>query len=173
MNTISVDSPALMKFFVSQLHDIYWSEKHFLKALPRLVKKSTTEQLSNAFENHIKEAEEHVNRLEMIFEMTGEKVKADKSKGMTGIIDEINNIISDTNKDTITRDAALILAAQKAEHYQIATYGGLATIARHLELPEVATILLQTLKEEKSIDINLTDIAENEINLAASGEEQL
>src|SRR5690242_18164210 len=123
MNTISVDNLYLKKFFVSQLHDIYWAEKHLLKVLSRLVKKSTTEQLSNAFEDHIKETDEHINRLQMIFEMLGEKANAEKSKGMTGIIDGINNIISDTNKDTITRDAALILAVQKAEHYQIATYG--------------------------------------------------
>lgn len=166
------DNHLLWQFFVSQLRDIYWAEEHLVKALAKLARKSTTEQLVYAFETHEKETEEHLKRLEKVFEMIGEKAKGKKCQAMSGILEEANTIISDTEKDTMTRDVGLIFAGQKIEHYEIATYGGLVTLAKILNYPDASTTLIETLEEEKSADASLTAIAENQINLAASGEER-
>jgi ferritin-like metal-binding protein YciE len=172
MKNTSEGDRLLMQFFVSQLRDIYWAEEHVVKTLAKLARKSTTEQLVDAFESHRKETEEHVKRLERVFEMISEKAKAQKCQAMSGILEEANTIISDTEKDTMTRDVGLIFAGQKIEHYEIATYGGLATLAKALGYPDASAILIQTLEEEKSADKSLTAIARNQINLAASGEER-
>lgn len=160
-----------MELFVDSLKDIYWAEKHLTKALPKMQEKATTDELAQAFAGHLQETEGHVTRLEEIFDMLGEKAVTKKCEAMAGIIAEAEDIISDTKKDTMTRDVGLILAGQKAEHYEIATYGGLITLAKTLGLPEVAEVMVQTLEEEKAADQKLTDIAESNINVAASGEE--
>lgn len=161
----------LMEFFTDELKDIYWAEQHLTKTLPKMAEKATTAELAQAFESHCDETEGHVARLEEIFEMIGENAQTKKCDAMAGIIAEGESIISDTQKDTMTRDVGLIFAGQKAEHYEIATYGGLINIAKTLGLADVAEILVQTLEEEKAADDKLTGIAETNVNQAASGEE--
>lgn len=160
----------LMDFFHDELKDIYWAEKHLVKALPKMEKKATTEELAQAFAGHLSETEEHVTRLEQVFELMGKKAQAKKCDAMNGIIEEAESIISDTEKDTMTRDVGLIFAGQKAEHYEIATYGGLITLAETLGLGKIAKILKKTINEEKAADEKLTKIAESVVNVAASKE---
>src|SRR5437868_3337832 len=112
--------------FIDGLKDMYWAEKQLVKSLPKLIKASTTDPLKNAIQDHLQETEEQVKKLERVFELIGEKAQAKKCDAMQGLVDEAGNIIAETEKETYTRDAALIMAAQKVEHYEIATYGSLA-----------------------------------------------
>jgi ferritin-like metal-binding protein YciE len=157
---------------VDELKDIYWAEKHLVKALPKMEKKATTDELAQAFSSHLQETEGHVTRLEQVFDMLGKKAQAKKCDAMNGIIEEAESIISDTKADTMTRDVGLIFAGQKAEHYEIATYGGLITLAKTLGLTDIAKVLKDTIQEEKAADEKLTQIAESHINVAASQEEE-
>ncbi len=163
--------PALMELFVDSIKDIYWAEKHLTKALPKMQKAATSEALANAIGEHIAVTENHVTRLESIFELLGEKAQAKKCDAMEGLSKEGEGIIEDTDEGTATRDVGIILASQKVEHYEIATYGGLAQLATTLGLSEVADLLSQTLAEEKEADQTLTSIAENDINYQAADEE--
>jgi ferritin-like metal-binding protein YciE len=160
----------LHEFFLDAIKDIYWAEKALTKALPKLAKAATTEELQQAFEEHTTQTEEHVSRLEQVFDLLGEKAEAKKCEAMAGLQKEAEQIIEETTDGTLTRDVALIMAAQKVEHYEIATYGGLATLASTYGLTEVADLFQQTLDEEKQTDENLTFIAENNVNHDA-GEE--
>jgi ferritin-like metal-binding protein YciE len=160
----------LEKFFHEQLKDIYWAEKALIKALPKMQKQATTEELQQAFEDHLAVTQEQATRLEQVFEMLGKKPQAKKCEAMDGLIKEAEEIIESTENDTMTRDVALIMAAQKVEHYEIATYGGLVQLAHTMNLSEVAEILEQTLQEEKDTDQLLTYIAENDINMEAEME---
>ena len=171
-STVATDNSLLRNFFIDELKDIYWAEQHLVKALPKMEKKATTAELATAFADHCEETKAHVSQLEEVFEMLEEKAQAKKCDAMNGIIEEAESIISDTEKDTLTRDVGLILAGQKAEHYEIATYGGLITLANTLGLAEVADLLKQTIKEEKKADQKLTDIAETNVNVGASAEEK-
>lgn len=159
--------PLLEKFFHDQLKDMYWVEKSLMKALPKMQKKATTQELQQAFEDHLVVTEEQARRLEQVFEMIGKKPQAKKCEAMEGLIKESEEIISETEDGTMTRDVALIMAAQKVEHYEIATYGGLVSLAHTMNMSEVAEILEQTLQEEKDTDQLLTYIAENDINMEA------
>ena len=170
-NKPTATEPMLMEFFIDELKDIYWAEKHLAKALPKMSKAATTEELANALAEHQEETTEHVARLEQVFKMLGEKARAKKCDAMEGLLKEGTEIISDTEKGTATRDVGIILAAQKVEHYEIATYGGLTTLAKTLGLDEVAEILGQTLAEEKEADELLTTIAESHVNYEAAEEE--
>ncbi len=127
---------------------------------------------NKAFANHLSETQIHVERLEQAFGMLGQKPQAKKCDAMEGITEEGASVIEDTEKGTATRDVALILAGQKAEHYEIATYGGLIQIAKTLGHNDVAKLLQQTLDEEKKADQTLTGIAENGVNYEASEEEK-
>ena len=160
----------LREFFVDELKDIYWAEKHLTKALPKMAKAATTQVLRSAFEEHLAVTHQQISRLEEVFELLGEKAQAKKCDAMEGIVKEGESIIEDTEKDTMTRDVALIIAAQKAEHYEIATYGGLVQLAITLDLPDVADLLATTLQEEKDTDVLLTEVAENSINWEAKAE---
>jgi ferritin-like metal-binding protein YciE len=160
----------LREFFHDELKDIYWAEKKLVQTLPKLAKAATSEQLRDAFTNHLEETKEHVSRLEQVFELLGEKPQAKKCDAMEGITEEGASVIEDTEDGTYTRDVALVLAGQKAEHYEIATYGGLAQIAQTLGLDEVVSLLESTLEEEKKADDTLTGLAENSINQQASQE---
>jgi ferritin-like metal-binding protein YciE len=162
--------PLLEKFFTDQLKDIYYAEQHMLKILPDMQKASTTEELEDSFEQHIKQTERHVKRLEKIFGYLGQKAQPRKCDAMDGIIKEVRSIIAETKEGTLTRDAALIIAAQKAEHYEIATYGGLVQLAITLDLHRAAELLDRTLIEEELTDKHLTRIAEASINLRAEQE---
>jgi ferritin-like metal-binding protein YciE len=160
----------LEEFFIEELKDIYWAEKHLTKALPKMQKASTSEELASAFADHLTATEEHVSRLEEAFEMMGETPKAKKCEAMEGLVKEAEELIEDTEDDTSTRDVGLILGAQKVEHYEIATYGGLITLAGTLGRDDVAELLKQTLAEEKEADELLTSIAESNVNNAANTE---
>jgi ferritin-like metal-binding protein YciE len=162
----------LEEFFVEELKDILGAEKALVKALPKMQKAATSEELATAFEDHKVATEEHVSRLEEVFELMEETVKSKKCEAMEGLVKEGESIIEDTEDETATRDVALIMAAQKIEHYEIATYGGLVQLAKTLGRDDVAEILAQTLEEEKETDELLTTIAENNINLEASSEDE-
>lgn len=162
----------LEEFFADELKDIYWAEKHLVKTLPKMKKAATSPELQQAFEDHLQVTMEHVSRLEEVFELMGKKPQAKKCDAMAGITEEGAGIIEETEKGTATRDVGLILAAQKVEHYEIATYGGLAQLARTLGYDDVAEILEATLADEKEADELLTGIAENDVNYEASQEEE-
>jgi ferritin-like metal-binding protein YciE len=161
----------LEKFFMDSLKDIYWAEKHLVKALNKMQKNATNEELKSAFEEHRSQTEEHVARLEQVFEALGKKAMGKKCEAMEGLTAEAESIIEETKEDTQTRDAALIMAAQKVEHYEIATYGGLVQLAKTLQQKKIADILAQTLQEEKETDEKLTQIAESTSNVQAAEEQ--
>jgi ferritin-like metal-binding protein YciE len=163
---------ALLDLFVDEIKDIYWAEKHLLKALPKMQKAATTEELQSAIETHIGQTEQHVSRLEEVFGLLDEKVQAKKCDAMEGLIQEGESVIEDTEDGTATRDVGIIISAQKVEHYEIAAYGGLATLAKTLGREDIAGILAETLAEEKETDELLTQIAESNINYAASTESE-
>lgn len=160
----------LQKFFEDSLKDIYWAEKHLTKALPKMKKAATTSELQTAITEHLEQTKEHVARLEQVFETLGKPARAKKCDAMEGLTKEADSIVEETEKGSMTRDAAIIIAAQKVEHYEIATYGGLVSLAQTLGLEDAASILSQTLEEEKQTDINLSAIAEGNINWAAEQE---
>jgi len=165
-----VSNSQLQEFFVDTLKDIYWAEKHLTKALPKMQKSATTPQLQEAIETHLDQTMEHVTRLEQVFEIIGEKPMAKKCDAMEGLTKEAESIMEETEDGSMTRDAAIILAAQKVEHYEIATYGGLVEYARILGFDDAVDILQSTLDEEKETDQLLTGIAENDINWQAEQE---
>jgi ferritin-like metal-binding protein YciE len=168
----SLRGSQLGEFFLHELKDLYWAEKHLLKALAKMAKAATTEQLKQAFLDHRTETEDHVSRLEEVFEMIGEKPVAKKCDAIEGITKEVESIIEETKDDTYTRDVALIIGGQKAEHYEIATYGGLVQLAMVLGHDDAAELLLQTLDEEKTADSTLTSIAESSVNEEALTEQE-
>ena len=161
---------ALLEFFIDELKDLYWAENHVVKSLPKMAKAATSQELKTAFENHLKESQTHVSRLEEAFKYLGEKPEAKKCEAMEGILKEGESIIADTKKNTLVRDCGLILAAQKVEHYEISSYGGLRTLAGILGQKEVQQLLQTTLDEEESTDKKLTAIAENYVNEQAAQE---
>jgi ferritin-like metal-binding protein YciE len=163
------DSP-LEKFFLDQLKDIYYAEKKILQSLPKMQEAATTEQLKEAFEDHLHQTQRHVRRLEKVFETIDQKAEGKKCEAIEGIAREVESIIDETEEGTMTRDAALIIAAQKVEHYEIATYGGLVQLAITMQLHDAADLLDKTLVEEEDTDAHLTEIAENSINLRAEHE---
>ncbi len=160
----------LQEFFVDQLQDIYWAEKKLVKTLIKLEQAATSDKLKQAFMDHQMETKNHVSRLEQVFNMIGEEANAQKCPAMAGIVDEGEEIIDETEDGTAQRDVGLIFAGQKAEHYEIATYGGLIQLAHTLGRDDAAQILTQTLQEEKKADALLTEIAENNINYQAAKE---
>lgn len=166
----NAEPPLLEKFFNDQLQDIYYAEQQLIKAIPKMSKAATTEQLQEAFDDHLHQTQKHVKRLEKVFSLIGKKAEGKKCEAIEGIIKEAESIISDTEEGTMTRDAALIMAAQKVEHYEIATYGGLVQLALTLDLQDVSELLDQTLMEEEDTDQLLTDIAESHINIDAEKE---
>lgn len=162
----------LLDLLVDGIKDIYWAEKHLTKALPKMQKAATTSELQDAFETHLEQTEEQVVRLEKIFELLEEKVVAKKCEAMEGLVKEAQSTIEDTEDGTATRDVGLIMAAQKVEHYEIASYGSLATLAKTIGRDDIARLLADTLKEEQATDELLTTIAESSVNYEAAGETQ-
>ncbi|AFD06594.1 YciE/YciF ferroxidase family protein [Solitalea canadensis] len=158
------------QFFIDELKDIYWAEKHLAKALPKMKKASTSPELATAFEKHSKETSDHITRLEKVFELLGKKATGKKCDAMVGLVTEAESILSDTESGSMVRDAGLILSAQKVEHYEIATYGTLKTFAANMGHNDVVKLLNETLENEKATDIALTKIAEGYINKKASKE---
>lgn len=162
----------LHHFFMQQIQDVYWAEKKLVKTLPKLSEAATSQRLKQAFNDHLEQTVNHVTRLENIFTMMGEEPKALKCPAMAGIVDEGSDIIDETDEGSAQRDVGLIFAAQKAEHYEIATYGGLVTLARTMGHDDAAELLDQTLAEEKVTDSLLTKIAEEEANVKANEEKE-
>jgi len=144
------------------LKDIYSAEKQLVEALPKMVKAADSEELADAFEHHLQQTHKHVSRLEKIFNRLNLNKGSEKCEAMEGLIKEAQEII-DNYEESPVRDSALIIAAQKVEHYEIASYGSLCELADVLGLNKVAEILDRTLEEEEETDLLLTDIAE-EIN---------
>ena len=160
----SVNDSMLQKFFEEGIKDIYHAEKHIIKTLPKMIKAATSQVLKQAFQEHLDVTKIQADRLLGIFQLLGKEPQAKKCEAIEGIIREGERTIEDTEDGTATRDVALILSAQKLEHYEIATYGGLAQLAATLGSYEIAALLMTTLDEEKEADNMLTDIAENDLN---------
>jgi ferritin-like metal-binding protein YciE len=168
--TFSNEETKLKQLFVEELKDIYWAEKHLIKALPKLKKAATSNELANAFEQHLAITENQVGRVEQVFELLEMSPRAKKCEAMAGLVMEAQAVIEDTDKGSATRDVALIIAGQKVEHYEIATYGSLAQLARTMGRDDIATLMQQTLDEEKQADQILTDLAVSGININADNE---
>jgi ferritin-like metal-binding protein YciE len=163
--TMSLDS--LQNLFVNELKDIYNGEKQLVTALPRIAKAASSPQLAEAITKHLKETEGHVARLEQIFEWLDLPVRGKKCKGMEGLLEEGKEIMAEEGQGSVV-DAALISAAQKVEHYEMAAYGCLSTYAKLLGHNNAAELLAQTLREEEAADEKLNELAEGGINEAAA-----
>ncbi|MEO5570165.1 MAG: ferritin-like domain-containing protein [Bacteroidia bacterium] len=165
-----MESSQLMQLFVDELKDIYWAEKALTKAIPKMIKNATSEDLVEALENHLIETDGHVARVEQVFEILGKKASAKKCEAMAGLIKEGEEIMEEC-EDGAMCDAGIISAGQKVEHYEIASYGTLRQFAETLGLAEVVSLLAQTLEEEKAADVKLTVVAVSAVNIQASEEE--
>lgn len=161
-----VKSSQLMKLFEDQLKDIYWAEKALTKALPKMIEKATSEQLIDALTNHLSETEGQITRVEEIFQLIGKSVMAKKCDAMAGLIEEAEGIMEECIEGAM-RDAGIISAGQKIEHYEIATYGTLRQFAETLGLIEATKLLEATLVEEKAANEKLTTVAVSAVNLEA------
>ena len=157
----------LKDLYLDELKDIYDAEQQISKALPKMAKEATNEELRAAVEQHLDQTQTQIERLEQIFEELGEKAKGTKCEATKGLIEEAKSLMEDAQDDD-TRDAAIIAAAQKIEHYEIATYGTLRTYAELLGFDEQAELLQETLDEEKETDENLTELAVTCINIEAA-----
>lgn len=160
------ETTGLHEAFIDELRDTYDAERQLTKALPKLAKAASSDELRTAFESHLEETTGHVDRLERVFEVLGERVRGKHCEGIAGIIEEGKGILEE-DFDAATLDACLIAAGQRAEHYEIAAYGTLIAWARGMGHTEVADLLEQTLDEEKAADDKLSKLAEGGINQAA------
>lgn len=159
------DNNALQELLVDELKDLYSAERQIVSALPKMAKKAMHNELRTAFERHLEETKGHVTRLERIAEEMDFSLRGKKCKGMEGLVDEGQEVISDFDDEA--RDAGMVGAAQKVEHYEIAAYGTARTHANMLGLSRVAKLLQQTLDEEARTDKKLTQLAENMVNVEA------
>jgi ferritin-like metal-binding protein YciE len=160
-----MESNALKKLYIDELQDLYSAENQLVKALPKMAKAAGSEDLRTAFEEHLEQTREHVTRLDKIFDELEESPKGKKCRGMEGLIEEGSEMIEE-DRETEELDAGLIAAAQRVEHYEIAGYGCVRTYANLLGESEAASLLEQTLAEEKETDQKLTELAE-QINVVA------
>lgn len=160
---------ALKELYVDELRDIYSAENQLTKALPKLAKASTSDELREGFEEHLQQTKGHVQRLEQIFQGLGEKPTGKKCKGMEGLITEGDEMVKEGDLEDEALDAGIISAAQRVEHYEIAAYGSVRTYAELLGEEDAVKLLEQTLEEEKETDQKLTSLAEK-INVEALGE---
>ncbi len=161
----------LRELFIDSLKDIYWAEKALTKALPKMAKNATSENLIKTINDHLTVTQEQTARLEKVFASIGEKAAAKKCDAMEGLIKEGESIMEETEKGPV-RDAGIIAASQKIEHYEIATYGTLAAFAATLGEDDAVLLLEKTLAEEKEADTLLTEAAYNTINFDAAAEEE-
>jgi ferritin-like metal-binding protein YciE len=166
-----IEESKLMKLFEDELKDIYWAEKALTKALPKMAKNATAPELVEALTKHLTETEGQIEKLEQVFVILEKKAVAKKCEAMAGLVKEADEIMKDTEKGGM-RDAGIISAGQKVEHYEIASYGTLKTFAQVLGLDDAAKLLNEILKEEKNADSTLTQIAEATINMQAALEEK-
>lgn len=156
----------LKDFMVDGMKDMYWAEKELVKNLPKMHKNATSKNLKEAINGHLKETKGQVKRLEEAFKALKLKPEAVKCDAMDGLLKEAEGILEETEVGAV-RDAAIIAASQKVEHYEIATYGTLATYAKLLKHKDLLNLFLQSLAEEKTCDKDLTKLAKSEINLKA------
>ncbi len=156
-----------MELFVEQVKDIYWAEKALVKALPKMIKKANSKDLEMALTSHLDESKNHVNRLEQVFQSIDRKAEAKKCDAMEGLLMEAEEMMEICENGAMC-DAGIIAAAQKVEHYEIASYGTLRQFAETLGLRQAVTLLEATLKEEKASDQKLTVVAMDTINLEAA-----
>lgn len=156
----------LENLFEDTLRDVYYAEKAIIKNLPKMARKTNSNDLKAAFEAHIEQTEEQVARLEQIFEMIGKTARGKRCPAIDGLAEEASEIMQEAKDETV-RDAGILAAAQAVEHYEIARYGTLAAWADKLGMPEAADLLRTTLQEEKDTDRKLSELALSEINLEA------
>jgi len=156
----------LRELYIDELKDLYNAENQLVKALPKMAKAANSDELRNGFEEHLEQTKGHVQRLEQIFEMLGESPKGKKCKGMEGLIEEGSEMIEEDFEGSV-RDAGLIGAAQRVEHYEIAGYGCARTFAEQLGFDDAMQILQLSLDEEKAADEKLTQIALQQVNVEA------
>lgn len=158
---------SLNDLYLAELRDLYSAEDQIIKALPKVIEKTTSPELRQALQNHLEETRGHVTRLEHVFEMHGEEAKKQKCKGMQGVLDEGSEMLGyDATPDV--RDAAIISACQRVEHYEMAAYGSVRTYAEQMGHDRAAALLQETLDEESAADKKLTDIAVNRVNIQAT-----
>ncbi|WP_291115703.1 ferritin-like domain-containing protein [Flavobacterium sp. UBA6135] len=157
----------LMQLFEEELKDIYWAEKALTKAIPKMIKNATSEKLIDALTNHLVETEQQAKRIEEIFKILGKKAEAEKCEAMAGLMKESDEIIEACETGAM-RDAGIISAAQKVEHYEIASYGTLSQFAQTLGLNDIVKLLDATLQEEKNADLKLTEVAVDAVNVEAA-----
>ena len=165
----SMPSTQLMRLFEAELKDIYWAEKALTKAIPKMIKNATSEELIEALENHLEETLQQVKRVEMVFEIIGKRPVAKKCEAMEGLLKEATEIMEMCDYGAMC-DADIISAAQKVEHYEIASYGTLRQFAETLGLSDAASLLEETLNEEKAADETLTEVATAAVNVEAAEE---
>lgn len=166
----SKEAQGLRTLFEEELKDIYWAEQELVKAIPKMIKNSTSPELAQALVSHLEETINHVARLEKVFTSIGVKPQAKKCEATVGLIKEAVQIMEETSKGVV-RDAGIISAGQKVEHYEIATYGTLSSFANTLGEAEVVALLDETLNEEKEADKKLSEISDS-INVEAAGVEE-
>jgi ferritin-like metal-binding protein YciE len=167
MGFFTKDIKTMDDLFVHTLRDIYYAEKQILKNLPKMIEKATNPQLKGGFEKHLVETEGHVSRLENVFQMLGIEAKAVNCPAIDGILKEADEIAGEVDDDRVL-DAALIAAAQAVEHYEMTRYGTLVAWAKELGRNDCASVLEQTLQEEKATDAKLTELATSRVNLQAA-----
>lgn len=156
------------ELFHAMLQDVLYAEKQLIKTLAKLAKNASNPDLQKAFTEHRAETQEHVERLDKVFEMVGKRPRAKKCEAILGIVAEGDEVIEEAEDDQIL-DAGLIASAQAAEHYEIARYGTLVAWAKQIGQPDIASLLSQTLEEEKKTDALLSKLASRKVNPAASG----
>jgi ferritin-like metal-binding protein YciE len=169
-NSTSMQSSQLMKLFEDGLKDIYWAEKALTKAIPKMAKNATSQKLIEALKSHLAETENQITRVEQVFESIGKKATAKKCEAMEGLLKEAEEIMESCDEGAM-RDAGIISAAQKVEHYEIASYGTLCAFAKTLGKSDAAALLQQILDEEKQADVKLSKIAQT-INVEAADEDE-
>lgn len=162
-----MQSSQLMELFEDELKDIYWAENALVKAIPKMIKNATSTELNNALSSHLEETKEQITRLEKVFSLIEVKAASKKCEAMEGLIKEATEIMESCEEGSM-RDAGIISAAQKVEHYEIATYGTLRQFAETLKMPKVVHLLEETLREEKEADFKLSDVAMAAINIDAA-----
>jgi len=166
-----MESSQLMQLFEDELKDIYWAEQALTNALPKMIENATSPALSDALKSHLEETKEQVKRVEQVFRSIGKNAEAKKCEAMAGLIKESEEIMKNCEKGAM-RDAGIISAGQKVEHYEIATYGTLHQFAETLGLKEAAELLEESLEEEKAADDKLSQVATTAVNIKAAKEQK-
>jgi ferritin-like metal-binding protein YciE len=167
MGLFSKSIKTLDDLFVHTLQDIYYAEQQIAKSLPKMIEKATDPQLKQGLQQHLGETQNHVKRVEQVFQMHGQPVKGTTCAAMDGILEEANDILGVANDNDVI-DAAIISSAQAVEHYEITRYGTLVAFAKQLGRQDCASVLQQNLDEEKATDQKLTAIAESRVNRKAA-----